>query len=69
MDTLRAAALGATQISGGTLVVRSPIDSSEGAALVETPVGDMSALLCRAQAPFASGGGCPLLGVGNLYVC
>lgn len=47
-------ALGFTpaEVTGGTLAVHSPIDGAEIARIAETPVGDMPAIIARAQVAF-----------------
>ena len=42
------------ELTGGGLVVRSPIDGAEIARLRETPPADMPAIIARAKAAFAS---------------
>ncbi|MEX0348104.1 MAG: aldehyde dehydrogenase family protein [Paracoccaceae bacterium] len=52
MDTLGAAGLGATELTGGTLSVRSPIDGATVAQVAETPVADMPKIIAKAQQAF-----------------
>jgi aldehyde dehydrogenase (NAD+) len=53
-DILRRAQLTPAEVSGGALVVRSPIDGAEIARVRETPLSDMPAVIARAKAAFAS---------------
>ncbi len=49
---LKDAGFRATEISGGLLAVRSPIDGAEIARVSETPPSDMPAVIARAQSAF-----------------
>lgn len=51
-EVLKAAGFEASELSGGTLTVKSPIDGAEVARIAETPVGDMPAIIARSQAAF-----------------
>jgi aldehyde dehydrogenase (NAD+) len=51
-DVLKAAGLTEAEISGGTLVVRSPINGSEVAKVAETPAADMPAIIAKSQEAF-----------------
>jgi aldehyde dehydrogenase (NAD+) len=51
-NILTAAGLTATDLSGGTLAVRSPIDGAELARVTETNPADMPAVIARSQAAF-----------------
>ena len=51
-DVLQAAGLAETDLTKGTLAVRSPIDGTIVAHVHETPVSDMSAIIARAQSAF-----------------
>ncbi len=51
-DILKAAGLTTAELTGGTLVVRSPIDGAEIAHIAETDVADMPAIIARSQAAF-----------------
>ncbi len=51
-DVLKDAGFRATEISGGLLAVRSPIDGAEIARVSETPPSDMPAVIARAQSAF-----------------
>ncbi len=53
-DILRRAGLGPAELSGGALVVRSPIDGAAIARIRETPLSDMPAVVTRAKSAFAS---------------
>ena len=53
-DILRRAGLGPAELSGGALVVRSPIDGAAIARIRETPLSDMPAVVARAKSAFAS---------------
>jgi len=52
LQTLAAAGLTKDDIDGGTLAVRSPIDLSDLGQVRETPVGEMPAVIARAQEAF-----------------
>ena len=49
---LKAAGLTATELTGGALAVRSPIDGAEIARVHETNPADMAAVIARSQAAF-----------------
>ncbi len=51
-DTLKAAGLSQAELTGGTLIVRSPIDGAEVARIAETPLAEMPAVIARSQAAF-----------------
>ncbi len=51
-DILKAAGFEASELSGGTLAVKSPIDGAEVAKIAETPVGEMSSIIAKSQAAF-----------------
>jgi len=51
-DILKTAGFDASELSGGALSVRSPIDGAEVAKIAETRVGDMSAIIAKSQAAF-----------------
>lgn len=51
-EILAAAGLTKTDLTGGTLPVRSPIDGAELAKVTETQAEDMPAIIARAQAAF-----------------
>ena len=51
-DILAACGLHRDALTGGTLVVRSPIDGAEIARVTETPLSDMPAVIARANAAF-----------------
>ena len=51
-DILAAAGLSGTDLTGGDLSVRSPIDGAEVARVTRTPAEDMPAVIARAQAAF-----------------
>ncbi len=51
-DTLAAAGFTAQDLTGGTLVVHSPIDGAEIARVKETAVGEMPAVIARSQTAF-----------------
>ncbi len=51
--TLAAAGLTETDLTGGTLTVRSPIDGAALARVHETPAAEMPAVIARAKAAFA----------------
>ncbi len=51
-DILKAAGFEASELSGGTLTVKSPIDGAEVAKIAETSVGDMPAIIAKSQAAF-----------------
>ena len=51
-DILSAAGLTPAELTGGTLVVRSPIDGAEIAHIAETDVADIPAIIARSQAAF-----------------
>jgi aldehyde dehydrogenase (NAD+) len=51
-DILAAAGLTKADLTGGTLLVRSPIDGAELARVHETPAGDMPVIIARAQTAF-----------------
>src|SRR5271166_1922418 len=51
-ETLRRLGLEAADLTGGSLIVRSPIDGAEIARVTETPVSDMQAVIARARAAF-----------------
>ena len=53
-ETLAAAGLSETDLIGGSLTVRSPLDGAEVAQLAETPLADMPAVIARAQGAFAA---------------
>ena len=53
-DVLAAAGLDSSELQGGTLTVRSPIDGATVAEVVETPVAEMDAVIERAQTAFAA---------------
>ncbi|MFZ1727897.1 MAG: aldehyde dehydrogenase family protein [Albidovulum sp.] len=49
---LKAAGLTKTELTGGTLAVRSPIDGAEVARVAETTPADMDKIIARSQAAF-----------------
>ncbi|MCO6188634.1 aldehyde dehydrogenase family protein [Rhizobium sp. L1K21] len=51
-DILKAAGFDASELSGGTLSVKSPIDGAEVAKIAETKAGDMPAIIAKSQAAF-----------------
>ncbi len=51
-DVLRAAGLSETELTGGTLAVRSPIDGATVARVAETAAKDMPAIIAKAQEAF-----------------
>ena len=51
-ETLKAAGLTTADLTGGTLVVHSPIDGAEVARVTETALADMPAIIARSQAAF-----------------
>ncbi|SHM64874.1 L-piperidine-6-carboxylate dehydrogenase [Roseibium suaedae] len=51
-DVLKANGFTASELSGGTLAVRSPIDGAEVARIAETPLESMDAVIARSQAAF-----------------
>lgn len=51
-QTLAAASLGAAELSGGTLAVRSPIDGAEVARVRETTAAAMPAIIAQANAAY-----------------
>jgi aldehyde dehydrogenase (NAD+) len=51
-EILAACGLTASDLSGGNMNVRSPIDGATLAQLKETPLSDMSAIIARSQAAF-----------------
>ena len=51
-QTLKAAGLTTADLTGGTLVVHSPIDGAEVARVTETALADMPAIIARSQAAF-----------------
>ena len=51
-DILAACGLHRDALTGGTLVVRSPIDGAEIARVTETPLSDMPSVIARANAAF-----------------
>ncbi len=51
-DVLRAAGLSDSDIAGGTLAVRSPVDGAEVARVAETAPSDMPEIVARAQDAF-----------------
>jgi aldehyde dehydrogenase (NAD+) len=51
-ETLKAAGLTEVDLTGGTLVVRSPIDGAEVARVAETSASDMTAIIARSQEAF-----------------
>ncbi|MCA1337826.1 aldehyde dehydrogenase family protein [Pseudooceanicola marinus] len=53
-ETLAAAGLSETDLIGGSLTVRSPLDGAEVAQLAETPLAEMPAVIARAQGAFAA---------------
>ncbi|MDF0599207.1 aldehyde dehydrogenase family protein [Psychromarinibacter sp. C21-152] len=52
IDHLRAAGLSETELTGGTLTVRSPIDGAEIAKVHQTPASDMPAIIAKSKAAF-----------------
>ncbi len=52
-ETLKAAGLGDNEISGGSLLVRSPIDGSEIATLRETTAGEIPSIVAKSKEAFA----------------
>jgi len=53
-ETLRRLGLEAADLTGGSLIVRSPIDGAEIARVRETPASEMPALIARAKAAFST---------------
>ena len=53
-DILQRAGLDPAELTGGALVVRSPIDGAEIARLRETPLSEMPAVIARAKTAFAA---------------
>ena len=53
-DVLKAAGLTEAEITGGTLVVTSPIDGAEVARVAETQPGDITDVITRAQDAFGA---------------
>ncbi|WP_305988479.1 aldehyde dehydrogenase family protein [Roseibium sp. MMSF_3544] len=53
-QVLSALRFGDSELSGGTLTVRSPIDGADVAKLAETPVSEMAAVISRSKAAFKS---------------
>jgi len=53
-QTLAAAGLGATDLRGGDLPARSPIDGAEVARVRQTALDEMPAVIARAQAAFSA---------------
>ena len=51
---MQRAGLDPAELTGGALVVRSPIDGAEIARLRETPLADMPAVIARAKSAFAA---------------
>jgi len=51
-DIIEAVGLSSSEIEGGTLEVRSPIDGSRIAGVRETPPGEMPAIVARAKGAF-----------------
>ena len=51
-ETLKAAGLTTADLTGGTLVVHSPIDGAEVARVTETALADMPAIIARSQSAF-----------------
>ena len=58
-NILQRAGLGAEELTGGSLAVRTPIDGAEIARVRETPLSDMPAVIARARSAFASWRGVP----------
>ena len=58
-DSLQWAGIGPAELTGGTLVVRSPIDGAEIARVPETPLSDMPTVVARAKRAFAVWGDVP----------
>ncbi|QFT29937.1 Succinate-semialdehyde dehydrogenase [NADP(+)] [Labrenzia sp. THAF82] len=53
-QVLSALGFSTSELTGGTLAVRSPIDGAQIAQVHETPLGDMEKIITRSQAAFAS---------------
>lgn len=53
-EVLKNAGLSREELSGGGLVVRSPIDGREIARIAETPASDMARVIARARSAFLS---------------
>lgn len=53
-EVLRALGFAERDLMGGSLAVTSPIDGVRVAAIAETPIGDMDAVIARAQSAFRS---------------
>jgi aldehyde dehydrogenase (NAD+) len=53
-DILQRAGLDPAELTGGALVVRSPIDGAEIARLMETPLSEMPTVIARAKTAFAA---------------
>ncbi|MCB1399714.1 MAG: aldehyde dehydrogenase family protein, partial [Rhodobacteraceae bacterium] len=51
-EIFKALGLDASQVTGGTLAVHSPVDGATLATLRETPAAEMPAVIARAQAAF-----------------